>query len=802
MREEEKSPPPAYLAAIVESSDDAILSKDRDGIIQSANAATERIFGYSPAELIGKSVRILIPPEHQAEEDEIIARIRRGERVDHFETVRLTKDQRRIDISLTVSPVRDASGQVVGASKIVRDITEQKRVARELAAQHEWFRVTLASIGDAVIASDVDGRVAFLNACAEEMTGWPASEAVGRKLDDVFRIVNERTREPVQNPASLVMRSGAVVGLANHTALIHRDGSERPIADSAAPIRDGAGAVTGAVLVFRDVTQQRRAEEALAEQREWLETTLESIGDAVIATDMQGRITFMNPVAEHLTAWPLGEARGRPCSEVFRIVNERTRNTVDSPVQRVLAEGIIIGLANHTVLIAKDGTERPIDDSGAPIRSRGGRIVGVVLVFRDIAERRRMEAERQNAAAERERLLQSERAARSEAERASRVKDEFVAMLSHELRTPLNAILGWTHLMSQSRDDRDIVARGIDVIVRNTRVQAQLISDLLDMSRIVSGKLRLTIEKVDMKPLVESAIETVQQSADAKHIPIRRHLEPTSPIAGDSARIQQIVWNLLWNAVKFTPESGTIVVGLRQREFNVELTVSDTGVGIRREFLPHIFERFEQGNASITRRFGGLGLGLAIVRHLVDLHGGTIHAESEGEGKGARFTVLLPTGTVATTSDPATQPAPAELVAVGGDSDALQGMRVLVVEDEKDTLDFLRRFLVSRGAEVVAATSAAEALRLLPASRVNVLVSDIGLPDVDGYELLREVRRMDTSASGGIPAIALTAYARAEDRLLAFRAGYQAHVAKPVDPHQLAATIVDLAKLARLSTLR
>jgi PAS domain S-box-containing protein len=919
-----KAVPEAYLAAIVESSDDAILSKDTDGVIQSANAAAERVFGYSPAELIGKSVRMLIPPELQAEEDEILARIRRGERVEHFETVRLTKDNRRIDISLTVSPVRDASGRVVGASKIARDITErtraralqarlaaiiasstdaivtkdlngiiqscnraceqifgyreeelvgrpvlvlipperhseedmilskmrrgervehfetvrltkdgrrldislsispikddrgkiigvakiarditeQKRLARELAAQQERFRVTLASIGDAVIASDIDGRVAFLNASAEAMTGWPASEAVGRSLDDVFKIVNEKTRQPVQNPAALVVRSGNVVGLANHTVLIHRDGSERPIADSAAPIRDGAGVIAGAVLVFRDVTEQRRSEEALAEQREWLETTLESIGDAVIATDMQGRITFMNPVAEHLTGWRLDDARGAACAAIFRIIHERTRKPVESPVQRVLAEGVVVGLANHTVLLAKDGSERPIDDSGAPIRNRNGRIIGVVLVFRDITERRRAETEKHSVAAERERLLESERAARSEAERASRVKDEFVAMVSHELRTPLNAILGWTHLMSQSAADRDIVARGLDVIARNTRVQAQLISDLLDMSRIVSGKLRLTIEKIDMRSLVEGAIETVQQSADAKRIPIQRRIATTNPIAGDPARIQQIIWNLLWNAVKFTPEGGTIVVDLRQRTSEVELSVTDTGVGIRREFLPHIFERFEQGNPSITRRFGGLGLGLAIVKHLVELHGGAITADSEGEGKGARFCVRLPAGSgVEMSGGNEARTVPHAAVTLG-DSEALQGMRILVVEDEKDTLEFLRRFLVSRGAEVVAATSAAEAVALLPAAHVNVLISDIGLPDVDGYELLREVRRMDASASGGIPAIALTAYARAEDRLLAFRAGYQAHVAKPVDPTELVAAIVDLAKLARLTPYR
>src|SRR5690606_7902497 len=226
-------------------------------------------------------------------------------------------------------------------------------------------------------------------------------------------------------------------------------GTERPIADSAAPIRDAAGNVIGVVLVFRDVTEERRAEEAIAEQREWFERTLESIGDGVIATDVRGLVVFMNPVAEHLTGWKLDDALGRPCTEVFDIVNEDTRRTVENPVKRVLDEGVIVGLANHTILIAADGTERPIDDSGAPIRNRSGRIVGAVLVFRDITDRRRAEEERRFANAERERLLEAERAARAEAERASRVKDEFVAMVSHELRTPLNAILGWTQLMMQ-----------------------------------------------------------------------------------------------------------------------------------------------------------------------------------------------------------------------------------------------------------------------------------------------------------------------------------------------------------------
>jgi PAS domain S-box-containing protein len=346
----------ARLAAIVASSTDAIVTKDLNGIIHSCNQACEQMFGYREAELVGRSVLVLIPPERHAEEDMILSKMRLGERIEHFETVRLAKDGRRLDISLAISPIKDDRGKIIGVAKVARDITEQKRLERELAAQQERLRVTLASIGDAVIACDVDGRVTFLNQAAEVMTGWPASEAAGRGLHEVFTIVNERTREPVQNPASLVMRSGSIVGLANHTVLIHRDGSERPIADSAAPIRDGTGVVAGAVLVFRDVTEQRRAEETLAEQREWLETTIESIGDAVIATDQQGHVALMNPVAEHLTGYRLEEARGRPCAEVFRIVNERTRAPVGSPVDRVLTEGAVVGLAGT---LPRGGAPKP-----------------------------------------------------------------------------------------------------------------------------------------------------------------------------------------------------------------------------------------------------------------------------------------------------------------------------------------------------------------------------------------------------------------------------------------------------------
>jgi PAS domain S-box-containing protein len=783
-----------YLAAIVESSDDAIIAKNLDGIIQSCNAAAERIFGYTPSELIGQSVRILIPPERQAEEDDILAKVTRGERVDHFETVRLAKDGRPIDISLTVSVVRDASGAIIGVSKTARDITERKRAVAALAAQHEWFRVTLGSIGDGIIASDPQGQVIYMNGVAEALTGWTNETARGAPLADVFHIVNETTRQRVDNPAGVVIRSGHIVGLANHTVLIGRDGTERPITDSAAPILDDAGRILGVVLVFRDFTEQRQAEEAIAEQREWFETTLESIGDAVIATDVRGRVVFMNPVAEHLTGWRLDQARDRTCSDVFNVVNEDTLRAVENPVTRVLQEGVVVGLANHTLLIAADGTERPIDDSGAPIRNRDGRIVGVVLVFRDVSERRRMDREREAAASERERPLVAERTARSEAERANRLKDDFVAMVSHELRTPLHAILGWTELIQKKPDDQALVAHGLDVVTRNTRLQTQLISDLLDISRIVSGKLQVVVESVDLASVVEAAIETVQPAADAKGVEIDQQLDRAiGPMAGDPARLQQVVWNLLSNALKFTSTGGRVRVMLCRIGSQAEIVVEDNGAGIHPEFLPYVFDRFQQADRSRTRRFGGLGLGLSIVKNLVEFHGGNVRAESDGDGHGAKFTIVLPLAPPPALREEALMPARSADASTEGVS--LANIRVLLVEDEPDAAEFVRQLLENYGAEVIVAASAAKALDVVVTTRIDILISDIGLPAMDGYQLIERVRQMDITSVRGIPAVALTAYARTEDRTRALRAGYQAHVTKPIESNELVATVASFAGL-------
>ena len=390
---------------------------------------------------------------------------------------------------------------------------------------------------------------------------------------------------------------------------------------------------------------------------------------------------------------------------------------------------------------------------------------------------------------DRERLLESERIARGEAERASRVKDEFVAMVSHELRTPLNAILGWTQLMTSGRHDAVLLGRGLDVISRNTRVQAQLIADLLDISRIVSGRLRIDKQSVDLRALLDDAIEAVESDAAAKGIELSKTVDDmTGPVLGDPARLQQILWNLLSNAIKFTPSGGRIAVSLTHDASAAEISVRDTGVGIRPDVLPHVFDRFHQADRSITRRFGGLGLGLAIVKHLVELHDGTVRAESR-EGEGCDIHDSL--------SDHARASKSAQRGTTGAagahDTVALASLRVLLVEDEPDTLEYLQRLLEDHGGIVFAAQSAAQALQILSRERLEIVISDIGLPDMDGYALIEQIR-LNFDHGERMPAIALTAYARAEDRARALEAGFDAHVAKPAEPAALLALVASLAK--------
>ncbi|HEV2800914.1 MAG TPA: response regulator [Pyrinomonadaceae bacterium] len=402
----------------------------------------------------------------------------------------------------------------------------------------------------------------------------------------------------------------------------------------------------------------------------------------------------------------------------------------------------------------------------------------------------------------RARLLVREQAARAEAERANRTKDEFLATLSHELRTPLTAILGWTHLIRGGNLDESMMTRALETIERNARAQSQLIDDLLDVSRIITGKLSLDFRPVELASIIEATIDTVRPMAEAKSIRVRPQLHTTHcVVSGDPARLQQVVWNLFSNAVKFTPEGGRVEVNLSCDERHVQLDVSDTGQGISPDFLPYIFDRFRQADGTTTRKHGGLGLGLAIVRHLVELHGGTIRAHSDGDGRGATFTLSLPLASALNENDLEVE-RKAEITedtaaaSINGNAspslaqaDVLGGLRILVVDDEADTRELVQEVLVRQGAQVCVCESAAEALRALAAWKPDLLVSDIGMPVEDGYELIKQVRRFDAEHQGQIPAVALTAYAGPDDHRRALAAGFQTHLAKPIEPKALVETV-------------
>jgi CheY-like chemotaxis protein/two-component sensor histidine kinase len=391
------------------------------------------------------------------------------------------------------------------------------------------------------------------------------------------------------------------------------------------------------------------------------------------------------------------------------------------------------------------------------------------------------------------RVVEAERAARAEAERASRLKDEFLATLSHELRTPLTAMLGWAKVLLRKREDPETLVRGLEAIERNAAAQARLIDDLLDMNRIVSGKLRLEMQPTDLAEVAQAAVEAVRPSADAKELRLQLLVDPLAgPITGDPARLQQVVWNLLTNAVKFTPPGGSIELTLRRLEGELELAVADSGIGISAEFLPHVFDRFRQGDASTTRRHGGLGLGLSIARQLVELHGGSITAASEGEGCGARFELRLP---VSQARVPAVMPVSPLMATAPPEVTRLRGLALLLVDDEADGRELVAQVLRDSGAAVHQAASAEEALSMLEQLQPDLLISDIGMPGCDGHELVRRLRQRPPEAGGRIPAIALTAFARPEDRAQAMRAGYQMHLAKPVEPHELVATVAAVAAL-------
>ena len=513
-------------------------------------------------------------------------------------------------------------------------------------------------------------------------------------------------------------------------------------------------------LVARNLAARQRAADVLHAERERFRTTLTSIGDAVVVTDAQGRITLLNPVAQALTGWS-AEALGQPLEAVFHIVNETTRKAVENPVSQVIRLGAIVGLANHTVLIAKDGTELAIDDSGAPIRDAHGRIVGVVLVFRDITQRRG-----------------SERAL----EDADRRKDEFLAMLAHELRNPLAPIRNAAHTLALLGTGDDRVRWVSSVIERQVGLMTRLVDDLLDVSRITSGKITLQRATVSVREVLAQAVETARPLAESRGQALEVDVpEDAAWVDGDPARLAQAVGNLLDNAIKYTDDGGRIGLRARVEADEVVIVVEDSGVGVDPELLPHVFDLFIQADRSLERKQGGLGLGLTLVRRLVEMHGGRVEAASAGPGLGSAFTIRLPC-LAAEVVEPAPAAEPAEAARPPGPA-----RRILVVDDHQDSTDSLALFLRLRGHEVRTAPDGPTALDEIERYRPEVVFLDLGLPGMSGYDVARRVR-MRTDL-GPLQLVALTGYGTDGDRQKTRDAGFDVHLAKPVDPRAVDALL-------------
>jgi len=645
---------PYWLAALIDSAEDAIISKTLEGIITSWNKAAQRIFGYTADEIIGKPVTILIPEGHLDEEPAILARLRAGERIEHYETVRKRKDGTLINISLTVSPIIGPNGKIVGASKIARDITEQGQARKALDDASERLKLALAAARLGDWSWDTKTDVVTLSETAARLFDIPSDSQM--TWTQIRELLHEEDREPAR----------------------------------------------------------LAVEKALAEHSDY---------------DIEYRV-----------------------------------------------EG-------------KDGSEVWVSAKGRGLYDPDGDVVGMLGFVQDISVRKRNEEMLFEQAAANERLYR-------QAEESSRLKEEFLATISHELRTPLSAILGWTRMLRLGQLSKENELKALDTIERNARAQAQLVDDLLDVSRIITGKLRMDVRPADPNSFIDAAVEAVRPAADAKGVRMQKVIDTGAiSIPGDPARLQQVVWNLLSNAIKFTPRGGRVQIRSERVNSHLEIVVSDTGQGISADFLPHVFDRFRQADQKTSRQHGGMGLGLAIVRHLVELHGGTVNAISEGEGRGATFTVTLPIAPIyQIDSGSRIHPAARDLLPANDCTDRLDGLRILVVDDEADTRDLLRQGLEYCGAKVKEVGSADEAMKALETFTPDILISDIGMPGVDGYDLIRQIRKLSVDEHRKIAAIALTAYTRVEDRLQALRAGYDMHVPKPVELAELVAVAATLAR--------
>ncbi|HJT75579.1 MAG TPA: PAS domain S-box protein, partial [Gemmataceae bacterium] len=749
--------------------DYAIFMLDPEGRVVSWNPGAERIKGYKAEEIIGQHFSRFYPREavERGWPDEELRRAAAEGRIED-EGWRLRQDGSRFWANVVITALRDEAGTLRGFLKITRDLTERRQAeenarrllqeeaarraaeesAREAQRQRQQLHVTLASIGDAVIVTDRDGVVTFLNPVAVALTGWEPHEAAGQPLERVFRIINEETRQPAENPVHKVLREGVVVGLANHTVLVARDGREVPIDDSGAPIRGQDEAIAGVVLVFRDVTEARRAVEA----RLYLAAIVESSDDAIIGHTLDGRIVSWNRGAERLYGYTAAEVVGRPLA---LLVPPDHPDEVPALLERVRGGEYIEHF--ETVRVRKDGRRVDVSLTISPVRSAEGKITGASKVARDITARKEED----------------------------RRKDEFLALLAHELRNPLAPIRNGLQVLRLAGNDRQAVEQTRAVMERQLHHLVRLVDDLLDVSRISRGKLRLHKERITLAAAVGDALDVCEALVKERGHELTVAL-PGEPVYvdADKTRLAQALCNLLSNAVKYSDRGSRIWLTAERQGGEAVIRVKDTGVGIPAPMLARVFDLFTQVDRSLEKSQGGLGVGLTIVKRLVELHGGRVEAHSEGVGKGSEFVVRLP-------AVPAPAPEPT------GPRDGTPAApavrrRVLVADDNKDAAETLGMILRASGHEVRTAHDGLSAVEAAASFRPDVVLLDIGMPKLNGYDACRRIR--EQPGAKDMVLVALTGWGQDEDRRRSREAGFDHHLVKPVEPGALDDLLSDVRR--------
>lgn len=680
-------------------------------------------------------------------------------------------------ITLFFESLRRAQDRAVAAADVARakqqeleaEIEQRQRVETELRRQREWFYVTLNSIGDAVLTTDTEDRVTFLNQAAQALTGWPAADAHGQPLGTVFRIVNEQTRQPAENPVRRALRDGRVVGLANNTILISKDGTERAIEDSAAPIRSEKG-VAGVVLVFRDVTARRRADEALRKSREQMALVTDHAPVLLAHCDAAGRYLFVNrPYAERFGLRP-EDVIGKHIAEV---VGEAAFARFRPYVDAALAGAPVTFEAE----IPYEGIEPQFMQAAyAPERDAAGRVVGLVAAIVNVTDRRRAEEAVRTSETRFRQLAEERLRLVEELKDTDRRKDEFLAMLAHELRNPLAPIRNAVQVLRMAGPGDGALQHARDLIDRQVSHLVRLVDDLLDVSRITRGKINLRSEPVDLAAVVASAVESSRPLIDARRHDLALTL-PDRPalVMGDLTRLSQVVLNLLNNSAKYTPEGGKLALTVERHDSQAVIRVRDNGVGIAPELLAQVFDIFTQAERTLDRAQGGLGLGLTLVRKLVEMHGGSVAAASRGLGQGSEFVVRLPLADLRSPMEAGADEAKRE-----SPNENCRLCKVLVVDDNVDAADSLALLLRLTGNEVRTAYDGPNALQAAEEHRPDVIFLDIGLPGMDGYEVGRRLRQQPGFEQ--TPLVAVTGYGSADDRRRSDECGFYAHLVKPVSP--------------------